>query len=110
MSKDAGIENPDVVDLVTQDPGSGEVALIMTETRPWGSSSRQLLELQAKINTYLAFALDGQMAREYPTAVGKALRLQLDCVAAPEGDVAHFIRLVEEKLRAQGIRFVVNLI
>jgi hypothetical protein len=105
-----GVENPRVIDLVTYDPKSGEYVLIMTEGRQWDGSADRVLQLQEKINNYLSFALDGQMAKEYPESVGKPIRLQLDCLAEPDADSARFIGLVREKLRPEGIRLVVNLI
>jgi hypothetical protein len=109
LTRKAGVQNPAIVDLVTYDPKSGEVALIMTETRPWDGSADRVFELQDKINYYLAFALDGQMEREYPGSVGKPLRLQLDCVKAPDPETQRFIDQVRERLRRDNIRFVVNL-
>jgi hypothetical protein len=110
LTQGTGIQNPAVVDLVTYDPKSGECVLIMTETRPWDGSADRVLELQKKINNYLSFALDGQMARQHPGSVGKPVRLQLDCEVPPDRETEHFIELVREKLRPEGIRFVVNLI
>lgn len=109
-TRDAGVQNPAVVDLVTYDAKSEEFALIMTETRPWDGSAERVLELQQKINNYLSFALDGQMGREHPGSVGKVIRLQLDCATPPDSETQHFIDLVRTKLRDQGIRFVVNLV
>lgn len=110
MTRGTGVQNPTVIDLVTYDPGSGEFALIMTETRPWDGSADRVLELQAKINKYLSFALDGQMERQHPGSVGKPIRLQLDCVNQLDPETGHFIELVREKLRGEGIRFVVNVL
>jgi hypothetical protein len=110
LKRSAGVESRGVIDLVTYDPKSDEYALIMTEQREWDGSADRVLQLQDKINTYLSFALDGQMARHYPESVGKRIRLQLDCVSEPDADVARFIDLVREKLEPDGIRFVVNLI
>lgn len=47
----AGIENPTTVDLVTQAP-SGEVRLIMVDSRPWHSEPGQRRRLLDKINAY----------------------------------------------------------
>jgi hypothetical protein len=105
-----GVQNPSLIDLVTYDPESGEFALIMTETRPWDGSADRVLELQQKINNYLSFALDGQLERQHPGSVGKAIRLQLDCVSPPDPKTGHFIDLVREKLRGERIRFVVNVL
>ena len=110
MTSGGGVENPRVIDLVTYDPKSGEYALIMTEEREWDGSPDRVLQLQEKVNNYLSFALDGQMARQYPESVGKPIRLQLDCVAEPDAASARLIELVREKLRSEGIRLIVNLI
>lgn len=110
MTGSSGERNPGTVDLVTYDSKSGEYVLIMTEDREWDGSADRVVELQEKLNNYLSFALDGQMARQYPESVGKPLRLQLDCVRLPDPDTSRFIEIVREKLRPDGIRFVVNLI
>jgi hypothetical protein len=110
LTRGAGVQNPTIIDLVTYDSKSGEFALIMTETRPWDGSADRVLELQEKINNYLAFALDGQLERQHPGSVGKPIRLQLDCVGPPDPETGHFINLVREKLRGEGIRFVVNVL
>lgn len=110
MRSGAGIENPRVVDLVTYDARTGEYVLIMTEERQWDGSADRVLQLQQKINNYLSFALDGQMAREYPESAGKPVRLQLDCIAEPDADSARSIELVSERLKLDGIDLVVNLI
>ena len=110
MTSGAGVENPRVIDLVTYDPKSGEYVLIMTEQRQWDGSPDRVLQLQEKVNNYLSFALDGQMARQYPESAGKLIRLQLDCLAEPDADSARFLELVREKLKPDGIRLVVNLI
>ena len=110
MTSGVGVENPRVIDLVTYDPKSGEYVLIMTEERQWDGSADRVLQLQEKINNYLSFALDGQMAREYPGSVGKPIRLQLDCIAQPDVDSGRFIELVREKLKLDAIRLVVNII
>ena len=40
-----GVHNPHVVDLITDDPSTGEVVLVMLEERRWGTSADQLREL-----------------------------------------------------------------
>lgn len=110
MTSGAGVDNPRVIDLVTYDPKSGEYVLIMTEERQWDGSADRVLQLQEKVNNYLSFALDGQMAKQHPESVGKPIRLQLDCVAEPDADSARFLELAREKLKPDGIRLSVNLI
>ncbi|MFL6142477.1 MAG: DUF6572 domain-containing protein [Labedaea sp.] len=107
----AGIEHPNVVDLITHNPRTDEYALIMIENREWNGSPEQLEQLQLKINNYLIFALDGGLVREYPQSAGCPVRLQLDCVQWPSGQAAQFLDLVSGQLDADyNIRLVVNVL
>jgi len=47
-----GIANPAVIDLFAVDQKSGDVLLVMNESRPWTGGDEQLHELQEKFNTY----------------------------------------------------------
>ena len=105
-----GVRNPGVIDLVTHDPKSGEYALIMIEDRAWDGSEQRLLELQAKANAYLGFALDGQMAHAYPSTVGQRIRLQLDCTEKPDPQTARFLERLGQVVEQAGLRFVVNVL
>ena len=60
-----GIKDTATIDVIAQDPQPGVVVLVMREPRPWDGGERQLFELQEKINAYLSFALDGEMAAAY---------------------------------------------
>src|SRR5579871_1356655 len=82
-----GVEHPHVIDIIRQDGQTGEVTLIMTESRPWDGTELRLFQLQEKINAYLSFALDGEMVEVYPQFANRKLRLRLDCVGMPGSDV-----------------------
>ena len=66
-----GVSNPRVVDLVGLDRETGEVMLLMLEERPWGSDPAQLRQLEAKLNSYLSYVLDGFLAEQYPQYAGR---------------------------------------
>lgn len=104
------VSDPNSVDLVTRDPRSGEVALIMVEDRPWDGSEARMAEVQAKANAYLAFALDGQLPRAFPEARGQPLRVQLDCVTEPDPATAEFLAALGAAVEGEGVRFVVNVL
>jgi hypothetical protein len=61
----------DVVDSVALSPDATAFGLSMIETRPWAGGVKQLQQFRDKLDAYLAFILDGQLAREYPDSVGK---------------------------------------
>lgn len=106
----AGIHDPNTIDLVTHDPQTDEYALIMIETRLWENSAEQIAQLREKINTYAMYALDEGLIRAYPDAASKPLRIQLDCVEPPNGEVADLIALANKRLEEHGIRFIVNVL
>jgi hypothetical protein len=104
-----GVEHAHVIDLIADDSKSGEVALIMLEERPWDGSELRLFQLQEKINAYLGFALDGEMAEAYPQFVGRKIRLQLDCAGMPGSDVVGLLGVVREQIAFQGINLEVRV-
>ena len=81
----------------------------MLEPRPWDGSQLRLFQLQEKINAYLSFMLDGEMAEAYPQFTGKKLRLQLDCAGMPDSDVVGFLSAVREQIAFQEINLEVRV-
>ena len=103
------LEHTNVIDLLAHDPQTDEVALIMVEKRAWDGSDLQLFQFQEKVNTYLAFALDGEMLEAYPHFANKPIRLQLECLENPDSRMMQFIELVKNQISFQGINFVVKV-
>jgi hypothetical protein len=104
-----GVEHAHVIDLIADDSKTGEVVLIMLEPRPWDGTEQRLFQLQEKINAYLSFALDGEMAESYPSLTTRPLRIQVDCVTMPGDDVVDFLSVVREQIGFQGINFEVRV-
>ena len=102
-----GLENAAVIDLMTQEAGTGVVMLVMAEHRPWSGEEEQLFQLQEKINAYLSFALDGEMLELYPHLEGKPLRLRLDSLYPLSGEAHHLVQMVQQQIGFQGIDFQV---
>lgn len=109
LSPVRGVEHAHVIDLIADDAKTGEVALIMLEERPWDGTELRLFQLQEKINAYLSFVLDGEMAEAYPKFVGRKIRLQLDCVGMPDSGVVQFLSVVREQIAFQGINLEVRV-
>lgn len=106
----SGIEHTGVIDLLTQDAETGLVTIAMVERRPWDGSQKQRFQLQEKLNAYLSFALDGEMAEAYPTLVGKPLQIRLDCVEMPDTETTHFLDYVRQQISFQGIALKLQII
>ena len=98
-----GVQNPAVIDLFGLDQRSGEVLLVMKEDRAWDGSDDRLHELQEKFNAYASFVLDGEMLAAHPELAGKAVRIELHCVAMPDERALDLLRLIHEQLELQEI-------
>lgn len=103
-----GLENPAVLDALAEDKVTGEVVLIMFEPRSWTVGDQQLFQLQEKLNAYLSFALDGELAEQLPQMAGRPVRIQLNCSEPPPPAVVEFLAKVREQVGYQGINFSVE--
>lgn len=98
-----GVENPQVLDLITTDPHTGDVVLVMVERRPWGAHPQQLRQIEEKINRYMAYALDGFLAEHHPQYVGRRVRLRLECAQPPDGEAERFVAAAQHAAQAHGL-------
>ena len=101
-----GVEHTGVIDLIVRDAESGRVELVMFEPRLWlegEEGESQLFQLQEKLNAYMSFALDGEMAEAYPELAAQPLRLVLRCVDVPPGPAVEFLSHVREQIALQDI-------
>ena len=103
-----GVENPRVVDLIELDAATDEVVLVMLERRDWGSEPDQLRQLEAKVNGYLGYVLDGYLVQDYPQYRGKAVRLQLDCASQPGPGEVGFMMALRNYCDTQELRFAIH--
>lgn len=105
------VHDPSVIDFVTYHPEKDRVMLVMAEDREWGDKGALLPELQAKLNTYLDYALDGQLACDYPAYAQKPIRIELRTQYPPSKREQEFLDLVaKEALQPRGISFGWKLI
>lgn len=104
-----GVENPMLLDLITTDPATGDVVLVMIERRAWGAHPQQFKQIEEKINRYMAYALDGFLAEHHPEYAGRHVRLRLDCAEAPVGEAERFLAAAQHAARAHGLDLVVQV-
>jgi uncharacterized protein DUF6572 len=105
-----GVQNPRVIDLITEDDASREIVLVMLEERPWQADPDQLRQLEAKFNSYLEYVLGGHLAEQYPQYAERRIRFQLDCAENPRPADAAFFTAMHNFAAAEDIRLVVRVI
>ena len=96
-----------IIDLIAQDPKTGEVVLVINEPNEWDGSDEQLLALQERFNTYVSFLLDGEMAEAHPELAGKPTRIELRCAHVPDARALELLGLIYDQLAFQEIKMEV---
>lgn len=106
----SGLENPGTLDAFAHDTRTDRVVLAMFETREWTGGELQGFQLQEKLNAYVSFVLDGEMAEQFPQLSGKRVCIQLRTVHEPDERTLGFLAQVREQLAFQEIDFETVLI
>ena len=105
----AGIEFPEVIDLVSHDPMKEKWELTIVESGVWDGSTGRLQKLQQKLNNYLKFALDGEMQRTYPESAGKPVTVRLDLYQRPDQRTLDFILRARGEMERDGVELVLDI-
>lgn len=98
------IEQANIIDLITSDTEDGHITLIISDGLEWGSQTH-LLNLQNKLNNYLAFIQSGDLVKKYPSAEGKRIHLDLVCRYEPDEESKQFLQLCAEVMLDAGYQF-----
>ena len=96
-----------VIDVIAQDPKTGEVVLVMQEPNEWDGSDERLLALQERFNAYVSFLLDGEMASDHPELAGKSARIEVRCAHMPDARALELLGMIHEQLAFQEIKMEV---
>jgi hypothetical protein len=96
-----------IVDMIAEDPKTGEAVLVMNGPNEWNGCDEQLLALQERFNTYVSFLLDGEMAEAHPELARKPARIELRCAHMPDKGTLELLGLIHDQLAFQEIRLEV---
>lgn len=103
------LDQANVVDAMGIDQASGRVVLVIRHDGAWDGSPAQLYLLQEKLNAYLSFALDGEMAEACPEFAGRPLGLLIDTASDPDPRTLHVLAHVRQQIQFQDITLEVRL-
>ena len=96
-----------MIDVIGQDPKTGEVVLVMNQPDEWASSDEQLLALQERFNAYVSFLLDGELAEAHPEFADKPARIELRCAHIPDTRALELLGLIHDQLAFQEVKLEV---
>ncbi|MGA3171079.1 MAG: DUF6572 domain-containing protein [Chthoniobacteraceae bacterium] len=103
------LDQSNVIDAMGIDDASGRVTLVIRHDAPWDGSDPQLFLLQEKLNAYLSFALDGEMAEAHPDFAIRPLGLRIETNATPDSRTLHLLAHVRKQIEFQDITLEVRL-
>jgi hypothetical protein len=101
------LEDASTVDLVVQ-KRDGSVVLAMFEDRPWDGSDERLRELEEKVNSYLAFVLEGHMRRQHPEIEADQVTIRLDYFNRMDERTRSLLPMIQATLKEYGIDFAIH--
>ena len=105
-----GVEDRDVLDMVSVEEASGTLCLTMVEPREWRDDSVRAVELQDKLNQYLHYLASEQLRRDYPDASERRRRIELLCRFPPPRSFWPILQRVHRQLERLELGFRVLLL
>lgn len=95
--------DPATIDLVALSPDETTVELVIVADAGWSGSDLQIRSLQEKIQSYVSFAVDGQLVDAYPDMAGRPWRIVIDCQkGSPDDRTADVVARTVEPVRNHG--------
>jgi hypothetical protein len=106
-----GLQHPDIIDEVAHQAKDDSVVLTIREDTPWDGSDERIVALRSKINTYVAFAVQGQLAKDYPDLAGKPIVICLRCIQhRPDEKAMRFLDEANAKVARHGVQIRLHVI
>jgi hypothetical protein len=98
----AHVEEPDTIDLVSNNKEKTEVFLGVVQQLPWNPRTFGLL--RRKLATYESFALQGELHRRYPHTAGMQITIEVAYFIEPEAVAIAELQQLASGLASKGIK------
>ena len=97
------------VDVISVAEDDSLVELHIVVDHAWTGSDEQITSLQQKINTYVSFAVDGQLAATFPEVNGLPWRVVVRChVGLPDARTSEVLEKTRQPVQSYGGDLVVR--
>ena len=95
--------NPQTVDVVSLSPDGTTVELHVVREKPWTGAADELASFQAKVQTYVGYAMDGQLHTDYPETAGLPWTIVVTSYdGGPDEHALYVMSALQERLPAYG--------
>ena len=95
--------DPLKIDVVALSPDESHAEMHIVRDWPWTGTDDDVESFQAKIQTYVSYALDGQMLSDFPETRGLPWTIVVTSyVGGPDEKTAHVIGVLDERLVTYG--------
>lgn len=98
------IEDKNLIDVISIDK-QGILVLTISDHLEWDDKNEHLLLLQDKINSYMDFIENGQLAESYPEKADKKIIIQIVFKYYPNKIAEEFLAIVKRFLSEKGHAF-----
>ncbi len=98
------VDNPDVIDIVSDDP-FGRVVLTISDHLAWDDPVSHMQILQTKLNRYLAFVESDELLESRHGAVGKRVAIEVVLQHPPTAEGVTFFGRVKPVIEGAGFDF-----
>ena len=102
-SRERGMHNSRMLDLIQLSADGEKVELHMIEYRSWCESFQN--DLEEKFNNYLDYVLDGHLVNQYPQYQGKLPTIVLQYSEEPTSEVQTLLSVMERYVSSIGWKF-----
>lgn len=97
------------VDLVSLAADESAVELHIVADGAWTGSDEQIRSLQEKVQTYVGYAVDGQLVAAYPECASMPWRIVIQCRSGgPDPRTADVLARTRQPVQGYGGDLVVN--
>lgn len=101
--------DPNRVDVVAES-AEGIIELVIVQDQRWTGSAAQTSSLQAKVQTYVSFAVDGPLVQQFPEAAGRPWRIVINCLSGqPDKRTQATLDMVASRLPEYGGSLLVRV-
>jgi hypothetical protein len=98
------------IDAMFAHDAEDAVVLVLAQPNAWDRDGKRLEDLQARLNEYLAFALDGELARRFPALAERKVVISIEYAEEPGPQERRFFDIVREQLGRSGVELRLDTI